>query len=498
MNKSLSILVLLVFAQSAYCGTYGGGAGTAEEPFVISTAEDMQEVGANPGDWSKHFILAADIDLSGYTGTSFNIIGSKEIAFSGVFDGNGYAISNFTHNSMDRRYVGLFGYVGPEGHILNLSLTKVSVQADIEVGTGDSDFVSEYVGGLAGYNQGTIIDCSVTGSVSGDDSVGGLVGSNEGSITGCNTEVSINSDDYAGGLTGLNDGSISNCYTIVSISADDYAGGLVGANESSVTNCHSEGTISGYYYTGGLTGINRSGAEITNSSASAEVISNDLCSGGLVGGNWAGSIINCCSTGNIDGYILVGGLLGYNYDGGTVDNCYSIGNVSGEGFIGGLVGWLEGTITNCYSLGSVSGEGSLGGLIGYIPEGTCTNCFWNSELNPSLEDVATGDQGGIFAKTADQLKIKATFTGHNWDFVGEDSNGSDDIWRLCVDGTTYPRLAWEYDRIGDFVCPDGVAAEDMSFLAEHWLTTNSKADINGDDAVNLLDYYIMARYWLED
>ena len=60
----LAIAVMLVFTQSAYCGTYGGGVGTAEEPFIIETAEHMQDIGANSGDWDKHFVLMADIDLS--------------------------------------------------------------------------------------------------------------------------------------------------------------------------------------------------------------------------------------------------------------------------------------------------------------------------------------------------------------------------------------------------------------------------------------------------
>ena len=67
--------VLFSFAQIGFCGVYGGGAGTADDPFLIGTAEHMQEIGANEEDWDKCFKLMADIDLGGYEGEEFNIIG---------------------------------------------------------------------------------------------------------------------------------------------------------------------------------------------------------------------------------------------------------------------------------------------------------------------------------------------------------------------------------------------------------------------------------------
>lgn len=43
---------------------------------------------------------------------------------------------------------------------------------------------NSYVGGLVGFNSGTIIDSSASGNVTGDSWVGGLVGSGTGNITG--------------------------------------------------------------------------------------------------------------------------------------------------------------------------------------------------------------------------------------------------------------------------------------------------------------------------
>jgi hypothetical protein len=82
--------------------SYGGGSGTEGDPFRISTAEHMQAMGANPFHWDKHFRLLADIDLSPYTGEQFNMIGLHcwngfDIAFTGVFDGDGHSISHFNY-----------------------------------------------------------------------------------------------------------------------------------------------------------------------------------------------------------------------------------------------------------------------------------------------------------------------------------------------------------------------------------------------------------------
>ena len=42
---------------------YGGGTGEPNDPYLIYTPEQMNAIGAEPNDWSKHFKLMADIDL---------------------------------------------------------------------------------------------------------------------------------------------------------------------------------------------------------------------------------------------------------------------------------------------------------------------------------------------------------------------------------------------------------------------------------------------------
>jgi hypothetical protein len=105
MNRQIVVLVMIIagIVFNAAHAKYGGGTGEPNNPYQIKDANHMQAIGANPDDWDKHFKLMADIDLGDYAGTEFNIIGDKHYdggwvgtAFTGVFDGNGHTISNFT------------------------------------------------------------------------------------------------------------------------------------------------------------------------------------------------------------------------------------------------------------------------------------------------------------------------------------------------------------------------------------------------------------------
>ena len=105
----------------------------------------------------------ADLNLSDFKGTEFNLIGLDwKLPFSGVFDGQGHLISNFTYITSSGIDIGLFGC--SEGQIRNFGLVGVHVQG------------RAYVGGLVGENYGMIAACFTSGIVNGYDAVGGLVG----------------------------------------------------------------------------------------------------------------------------------------------------------------------------------------------------------------------------------------------------------------------------------------------------------------------------------
>ena len=282
--------------------SFSGGAGESNDPYLISTGEDLNSIGHNLRLMTAHFRLVNDIDL---TGVDFFIIGNELLPFAGVFDGNGHAISNFTYDSNDTYYTGFFGSVrGENALVKDLGLIDPKVDAGTAWG----------VGSLVGYvGNGTIANCYVEGgSVSGELSVGGLAGASYGTITNCHATCSVScsgSEFLWPGVGGLVGGS--------------YFGGTI-------SNCYSTGSVSGIAW--------------------------DV--GGLVGDNALGTIADCYATGSVSGFDYVGGLVGNNADWfgdeGTVTHCYSVGAVSGDWDIGGLVGSIadwrgdEGTVTHSF------------------------------------------------------------------------------------------------------------------------------------------------------
>lgn len=77
-------LICLFFAGLCFGGGYSGGTGEPRSPFRIATAVDLNSIGEDINDWDKHFVLVEDINLLGYEGEKFNIIGTSVDRFKGV------------------------------------------------------------------------------------------------------------------------------------------------------------------------------------------------------------------------------------------------------------------------------------------------------------------------------------------------------------------------------------------------------------------------------
>ena len=268
--------------------------------YVINDVDDFKQLLAFGQDNSLKFRLKGDLDLA--TEPSLYIP-----YLAGEFHGNRHKISNLSIDFHFLPYVGLFGYLAPNGKVSRLGVENASV-------SGHRD-----VGGLVGFNDDGIIgDSYSSGSMSGTSSVGGLVGGNRGTVGGS--------------------------YSTSSVAAFYGAGGLVGSNPGTVTKSHSSGSVSGTRFVGGLVGDNIYGV-VSNSYSSSAVTGSDDRVGGLVGDN-RGSVTNSYSNGSVIGGSEVGGLVGENS--GTMTNSYSIGSVSGAERVGGLVGYNEGTVSNSF------------------------------------------------------------------------------------------------------------------------------------------------------
>jgi hypothetical protein len=112
-------------------------------------------------------------------------------SITGELNGNGHTIKNLNVKNEDDEKSGFIRY--NDGEVRNLNIRDVSVYGKLKVG------------GLIGKNDGKVVNCSVTGSIKGEDFVGGLIGDSGGeksSIINCNASVECTGVSYVGGLIG--------------------------------------------------------------------------------------------------------------------------------------------------------------------------------------------------------------------------------------------------------------------------------------------------------
>ncbi|MDD4238171.1 MAG: hypothetical protein PHT62_06410 [Desulfotomaculaceae bacterium] len=241
------LLVTTLPAATVYAaGEFAGGNGSAQNPYQVATAEQLNNV---RNQLNGHFIMTADIDLSGYP--NWNPIGP----FTGNFDGGWYTIRGLAINKGTVNNVGLFSNINGGGVVKNLRIENANV-------TGQS-----HVGILAGTisgSSGTIERCSTSGAVTATQGpAGGLVGSishhaarvNETYSTAAVTALNNGS---AGGLVGTLFSntwgvSIEDSYATGSVNGG-LAGGLIGDMYNlEIRRCYAVGLVTGTT-TGGLAG----------------------------------------------------------------------------------------------------------------------------------------------------------------------------------------------------------------------------------------------------
>ena len=336
--------------------------------------------------------------------------------FVGTFDGQGYEVRGLFINRPyelpelplepeppRREWVGLFGSVGREGMVENVGIVEVYL--------------------------------------TGGDGVGGLVGWNQGSVAGCHSAGRVRGQSNAGGLVGVNGGTVSNSYSSSDVAAGSMVGGLVAQSWGEVSNSHFTGRVSGQSGVGGLVGVG--GGTVVNSYYNYDkVLINGqrvITTGALFDSDfdeWLANdksfdvderlyqedgyyLINSVSdlkellalgqdgslrfrlTGDLDLvdapnlYIpyLAGefhgdghrvfnlrlqlgatsrvGFFGYVANSGRV---YRLGiddlSVSGSSHVGGLAGANYGRVSTSYSTGHVYGASEVGGLVGWNHAGT--------------------------------------------------------------------------------------------------------------------------------
>jgi hypothetical protein len=434
--------------------------------------------------------------------SSTNVMGDKNVGGLCGCNSRGTVSNCYTEGSMVEARLRVGGVVG-----LNSAGEVSNCYAAVSV-IGETS-----VGGLVGFNAlGIVINSYSESSVAGKgdyrNKIGGLVGENyDGTASNCYASGNVTGYDNLGGLLGYNFGSITNCYATASVSGSGSKGGLVGYNvEGSIISASFwDVNSSGLGVSDG--GIPKTTAEMQTRSTFTDagwdfvgetangtddvwVIRNGLDYPKLVwtgyyGGHgtqenpyeiWTAGQMNEIGAnpndwdahfvlmndinmadytyttaliapvifeedsvdfgpvipftgvfdGNshtIEGLTIEGqgglGLFGVVYEGGEVTNLGMVDvNISGSSFVGGLVGrngdllwngdsWVStegGIVNNCYTTGIVTGliEGNcIGGLVGFNYIGYISNCY-------SDVDIVTADYfsmvGGLVGITFGEVE----------------------------------------------------------------------------------------------
>ena len=244
-----------------------------------------------------------------------------------------------------------------------------------------------YLGGVAGVNGGLIQsaypakDCAVRG----DSYVGGIAGVNLGVdaaaskgliiCTGNNSSTgTVEANQYAGGVAGANVGNISLSGKLQSsVTATDYAGGVAGINTDKGSIYSAEnttgtvwGSVTAANYAGGVAGTNR--AEITRVENHASVRASTKYAGGIAGVNDAGSTISYCSHAQNPIYATngeAGGIAGNNNKDALIENVQVKADVTAaNGTAGGV------TATNFGIIGQETGPEDNSSVSGCTITGT--------------------------------------------------------------------------------------------------------------------------------
>lgn len=264
---------------------------------------------------SLSIILTADITLTPPAdgGSNWNPINT----YQGTFDGGGHTISGLVIKGNSTR-LGFFQYI-KYATVKNLTLENVQITNDFSW-----DGMS-YVGGVAGENEGSVIEnCFVSGSVIGNaigkwskSCVGGVAGriSNAGTVyfdaIGCGTSATVKGHNRVGGVAGevILD-NVASCYATGSVTLeskvtdDTYIGGVVGyCYDSFISGCYATGSVtgsgSGTIYVGGVLGTSLCATLNACYHAQGKVSGPNGTTGGVLGQNildsyFGGGVLNVC------------------------------------------------------------------------------------------------------------------------------------------------------------------------------------------------------------
>lgn len=308
--------------------------------------------------------------------------------FKGIFDGGNKTIYNLCinkNNITETIYIGLFA--NNQGTVKNLNLKNTKIY------TVANDEIYYFVAGIAGNNEGTIINCTVEGK-----------------------HQSKGNYALISGIAGRNQGNIENCINMSNISGEAmYMSGIVAQNLSKVKQCGNEAEINnenGSYVSGitGLGNLKDSCVENSYNKGNIFVIAKKSSRIGGIAGQAQCEINNCYNVGKI---------------------CVSIEDIETKCSIGGIVGIEVNELKNCYNKGLIeiknSGlELSVGGIIGKYSQFAVSNVYSETEITLNESDsINKGLLIGLVDDNANIVKMKNLYFYGKENAIGKNLSGKD-------------------------------------------------------------------------
>lgn len=177
-TPAIRVNSLNVSTRKSFSTLFAGGTGTADNPYRVETAEQLNAIRYN---LSACYIQVADIDISEY---EWKPIGDPQykfrpylgaftdiVGFEGTFNGNGFTINGLTIHSASYFQIGLFAACEKSSKIENLRLTNVDIDADYSEHNFETLWEENHcttevcAGGIASGSEGEIYGCEVSGKI---------------------------------------------------------------------------------------------------------------------------------------------------------------------------------------------------------------------------------------------------------------------------------------------------------------------------------------------
>lgn len=419
MKKLFSILLALCMAlslcvaASAEALPYAGGSGTEDDPFQIANVEQLLALSAAVNDGSANgypgtfFVLTADIDLKDIPWQPIGHMDLTDMSnyscmFMGTLDGQGHTISNIYFRS-DVPVCGV-GVVGMSlGEVKNLTVKNVDIRCE--------DTYSMAIGGVVGYNMGTIHDIALTGenSIAGVNATGGIAGGSMQSIWNCNVDGTtirvLGNNDFSSGRIIQED--VAECGGLV-------VGGFFGGT---IDHCTARGTVVAEgnepVGLGGIAGCLEMMDSITNCTVDVEIISEK-------GGHAIGGLCGYSGTHSVGDIALATEGIQSSVYPGIMSNCKVTArmNIPGATHVGGLVGtglyyYGEETafkVSDCSVNAEIIGAVTPGAVAGRAVNSVIESCEANVTLDGEPLNSEIGETVTMY-ESSDQHEEEAPAEG---------------------------------------------------------------------------------------